>query len=56
MEKRQKKYYEAPSTMVFDIRQESVICASDPSYNGFGVEENMSFTMQFEDDLPMINF
>ena len=42
METRQKKYYEAPSTVVFEVRQESVICGSeDPQFHGFGGEEDM---------------
>lgn len=29
MEAKQKELYEAPSTMVFEVKQEGVICASD---------------------------
>lgn len=40
--KNNKELYEAPSTMVFEVKQEGVICASpDYNYNGFGNEEEM---------------
>ena len=29
MDAKQKELYEAPSTMVFEVKQEGVICASD---------------------------
>lgn len=32
METKQKVLYEAPSTMVFEVRQEGVICASGGEY------------------------
>lgn len=42
METIHKELYEAPSTMVFEVRQEGVICASgDPDGNWFGNEEDM---------------
>jgi len=28
MEKKEKQFYEAPSTQVFEVKQEGVICAS----------------------------
>ena len=31
MEAKQKELYEAPSTMVFEVKQEGVICASNPT-------------------------
>lgn len=45
MEKKEKQFYEAPSTTVFEVRHEGIICASDvetsgdPLYNGFNTEE-----------------
>ena len=41
METKQKELYEAPSTMMFEVKQEGVICASDPRYKGLGDEEEM---------------
>ena len=49
METKRKELYEAPSTMVFEVAQEGVICASgdpefnvgDPLFTGFGDEEEM---------------
>lgn len=50
MEKNCKRYYEAPSTMVFEVKQQGVICASgevefdefgNPVFNGLGDEEEM---------------
>jgi len=38
MEKKE-KYYEAPSTMVFEVRQEGVICASGGPYPQWEPEE-----------------
>ena len=32
MEKKLKKYYEAPFTLVFEVAQEGVLCAS-PNFN-----------------------
>lgn len=45
METIHKEHYEAPSTSVFEVRQEGVICQSGtgtngaPTYNGFNTEE-----------------
>ena len=45
METIHKEHYDAPSTMVFEVRQEGVICQSEtgtegnPTYNGFDTEE-----------------
>ena len=39
MEPTRKAFYEAPSTMVFEIKQEGVICASDPLFNGMNQDE-----------------
>ena len=45
MDKPIKQFYEAPSTTVFEARQEGVLCASQtgatgsPTYNGFNTEE-----------------
>ena len=38
----ERQFYEAPSTQVFEVWQEGVICASgDPDGNWFGNEEDM---------------
>lgn len=45
MEKKNKETYLAPSTLVFEVMQEGVICQSPtgtngtPTYNGFNTEE-----------------
>lgn len=45
MEKKNKQTYLAPSTLVFEVMQEGVICLSGtgtngvPTYNGFNTEE-----------------
>lgn len=45
MEEKVKLVYESPQTMVFEVKQEGVICASgvgtngDPTYNRFNDEE-----------------
>ena len=45
MEKKNKQTYLAPSTLVFEVLQEGVICHSGtgtngvPTYNGFNTEE-----------------
>lgn len=36
METKHKELYEAPSTMVFEVRQEGVICASGENTNWDG--------------------
>lgn len=36
---RTEKYYEAPSTEVFEVRQEGVICASGGPYSQWEEEE-----------------
>lgn len=45
METKHKELYEAPSTMVFEVRQEGVICASvatfNAAYNGMNQEEEV---------------
>lgn len=33
MEKTEKQFYEAPSVRMIEVRQESIICVSDPDYN-----------------------
>ena len=42
METIHKEFYEAPSTMVFEVRQEGVICASGKGagLSGAGVDES----------------
>ena len=50
METKIKDLYKAPSTMVFEVKQQGVICASgevefdefgNPVFNGLGDEEEM---------------
>ena len=41
MRSKQKVLYEAPSTMVYEVESEGVICTSDPKYKGMGDEEEM---------------
>ena len=45
MDEYRKLFYEEPQTIVFEVRQEGVVCASGtgtngaPTYNGFNTEE-----------------
>lgn len=39
MEPIRKAFYEAPSTSVFEVKQEGIICVSDPKFNGMNQEE-----------------
>ena len=39
MEAKQKELYEAPSTMVFEVKQEGVICASPDVYPQWDPED-----------------
>jgi hypothetical protein len=41
MELSHKVLYEAPSTTVFEVRQEGVICASDPTFIGMNQDEEV---------------
>ena len=39
METKHKELYEAPSTMVFEVRQEGIVCASGGAYPQWEPEE-----------------
>lgn len=39
MEQMEKQVYEAPSTMMFEVKQEGVICASDPITGGNSIND-----------------
>lgn len=41
MEVKDKELYEAPAIQSIEVKQEGVICASDPNYRGLGSEEDM---------------
>ena len=37
--KKNKELYDAPSTMIFEVKQEGVICASNPAPTGASIDD-----------------